>query len=207
MRNYRRLLERAHTGDTTALSRRLRDARFDRSVLQAADLKQPLDPKKIDTMVRRYRERSIKRRAETIARTEALRSVNAGNHDAFRQAAADGAVPAQDIRRRWVATADGRTRDHHANASGQEVGLNEDFIVDGEALAYPGDPRASGHNTINCRCTVATRIVSNPAAETPPPTVSTQTPKPPRRRRTTQAHGGPAQAPSASPAARRSGAA
>ena len=117
VRNYRRLLERVQAGDTAALSRRLRDARFDRTVESAARLKRPLSRDKIDRMVNRYRERSIKRRAETIARTEALRSVNAGNFDAFRQAADEGVVPAQDFRRKWVAARDERVRPDHMTAA------------------------------------------------------------------------------------------
>mgnify|MGYP001804312122 CR=1 FL=1 len=38
---------------------------------------------------------------------------------------------------------------------GVRVGKDEDFDVQGEKLAYPGDPKGSAANVINCRCTVA----------------------------------------------------
>jgi len=52
----------------------------------------------------------------------------------------------------WVAIQDNRTRVSHSIASGQRVDLKEFFVVGGERLKYPGDPRGSAGNTINCRC-------------------------------------------------------
>ena len=49
---------------------------------------------------------------------------------------------------------DSKVRDDHAEADGQEVGMDEAFDVGGEQLMYPGDPAGSAGNTINCRCTV-----------------------------------------------------
>lgn len=53
----------------------------------------------------------------------------------------------------WRATLDEKTREAHADADGQTVGINEYYNVDGEFLKYPADTRtASLSNTINCRC-------------------------------------------------------
>ncbi len=49
---------------------------------------------------------------------------------------------------------DSKTREDHAEADGQEVGMDEPFDVGGEQLMYPGDPAGSAGNVINCRCTV-----------------------------------------------------
>ena len=57
-----------------------------------------------------------------------------------------------DIYKTWNAVGDSRTRAHHANVHGQKVNTSDPFLVDGEELQYPGDPKASGHNVINCRC-------------------------------------------------------
>jgi hypothetical protein len=54
--------------------------------------------------------------------------------------------------RTWNAMDDDRTRDAHADADGQEVGVDEAFDVGGEELMYPGDPAGSDENTLNCRC-------------------------------------------------------
>ena len=81
--NYRRLLGRAGDGDAEALTRELRDRRFDRTVRRAVVSREPLSQAQIDRMVERYRERYIKYRAEVIGRTEALRAVHAGNDEAY----------------------------------------------------------------------------------------------------------------------------
>lgn len=47
---------------------------------------------------------------------------------------------------------DGRVRPAHLVADGQEVPEGEPFIVDGELLMFPGDPKGSPENVINCRC-------------------------------------------------------
>lgn len=99
-------------------------------------------------------------RANLIARTE---THGAANYGAQRAAKYSG-LP---MRREWLAAKDKRTRAilrddkfDHLSADGQIVGMDEPFLIkreDGrmEALMYPGDPRGSAGNTINCRCTVA----------------------------------------------------
>ena len=158
--NYRAALERVRDGDTTALNRALRDKRFDRTVRRAISNREPLTDAQINRMVDRYYERSIKHRAEMIARTEAMRSVNAGNQDALRQATADGTVREDEIRRTWVATSDERTRPDHVAADGQEVGMNEPFIVGGASLEFPLDPNGPPEQTVACRCTFTSTITT-----------------------------------------------
>jgi hypothetical protein len=58
--------------------------------------------------------------------------------------------------RSWVDAGDDRVRDGHHSDEVDDVGLNDPFIVNGEALMCPGDPAGSDGNTINCRCTVET---------------------------------------------------
>jgi uncharacterized protein with gpF-like domain len=90
-------------------------------------------------------------RSRTIARTE--------THNAATYAMQETAEQAEDqtgltITREWVAVHDDRTREAHANADGQEVGIDEPFEVDGEELDRPGDENGSPENVINCRCTI-----------------------------------------------------
>lgn len=87
-----------------------------------------------------------------IARTETTRVEGSA-----RQAVGDeGKRRGFEMWKRWVATADDRTRDEHLDADGQEVPNDEPFIVGGEQLMYPGDISlgASAWNVIQCRCTV-----------------------------------------------------
>lgn len=87
-------------------------------------------------------------RARMIARTEVVSASNAGQ-----QIGAEAAnVP---MKKTWVSTMDDRVRDRHARMNGVSVGLENDFIVGGEPMNTPGDPRASAGNTVNCRCTVS----------------------------------------------------
>jgi hypothetical protein len=89
-------------------------------------------------------------RAELIARTEMIRASNAAAWGLYRSWGV--------TEKEWLATMDDRTRETHAMASGQVVGIDETFNVGGEDLRYPGDPRGSPGNTISCRCTVLPRI-------------------------------------------------
>jgi len=87
-------------------------------------------------------------RANTIGRTESIKSFNAGAVEAYKQT---GLVE----RKRWLATIDGDVRETHADADNQVVGINESFLVGEAQLQYPGDPGGGfPEETINCRCTV-----------------------------------------------------
>lgn len=57
-----------------------------------------------------------------------------------------------DMKREWIAADDERTREDHAEADGQVVGIDQPFSVGGEALMYPGDPGGSPEQIVNCRC-------------------------------------------------------
>ena len=93
-----------------------------------------------------------RQRGALIARTE---THGAGNYGAKKQAESTGLK----MRREWIAASGGRTRDAHADADGQVVGMDEPFIVDGESLDYPGDPTGSAANVINCRCGVSYLVI------------------------------------------------
>jgi hypothetical protein len=56
------------------------------------------------------------------------------------------------ISKTWIAILDNKTRTAHAEADLQQVAIDDTYIVDGEALRYPRDPRGSASNIINCRC-------------------------------------------------------
>lgn len=84
-------------------------------------------------------------RVKMILRTESNRAINYGN-----ELAADKFE--YKTQKRWVAVHDSRTRHWHLNADGQTVNQDGTFSVGGEQMEFPGDPNASGANTINCRC-------------------------------------------------------
>lgn len=84
-------------------------------------------------------------RADAIARTETMGSVNMGQ---FVQYSAEGVK-----NKEWLATDDTFTRDAHADDI-PDVGMDEPFIVGGEEMQFPGDPNGSAANVVNCRCTI-----------------------------------------------------
>ena len=89
-----------------------------------------------------------KARASTIARTE----THTASSFAIQKQAENLEVP--DMKKRWVATTDDRSRGTHLAVNGQEVGINEDFIVGGKRMKYAGDPKGGVKEVVNCRCVI-----------------------------------------------------
>jgi HK97 family phage portal protein len=102
--------------------------------------------KRIDDL---YLLQIIPDRSLTIAATETHSAAEHGTAMGGQAAAGTGLV----LRKVWLSTSDNHTRPDHVEADGQEVDLDEPFVVGGEKLAYPGDPSGSARNVINCRCT------------------------------------------------------
>jgi SPP1 gp7 family putative phage head morphogenesis protein len=84
-----------------------------------------------------------------VVRTEGNRIANAGSYANSLEMAEQGL----EIKRQWVATLDGRTRDRHASLDGQVVGVDEPFIINGMTAMYPGTFGTPAMD-INCRCSV-----------------------------------------------------
>lgn len=93
-----------------------------------------------------------------IARTE---TTAAANHAAMVSTSSSG-VLTQKV---WVSAVDARTRRppksefNHIAMNGVKVGKDEPFLVPfngtTEKVMFPGDPKASPGNVINCRCSIA----------------------------------------------------
>lgn len=157
VQNYRRLLQQ---NSREALTRELRDRRFDRTVSRAARTGEPLPESQIERMTTRYRERYLKYRSEVIGRTEALRAVNQGTEESVQQAIDEGIVNPDGTDRTWMTAGDTRVREPaHTSMHGQVRPVGEPFSSGlGNMLRYPGDPEAPASETIQCRCVVTTRI-------------------------------------------------
>lgn len=107
--NYRRMLESGDAGGLReALTRELRDARFDSTLQRAAADGTRLTRAQIERLVARYAERQLRYRAEMIARTETIRAANAGQVEAWRQAQQQGLL-SSTVRQKWIVTKDERT--------------------------------------------------------------------------------------------------
>lgn len=158
VRNFERMLSE---GNREALSRALRDKRFDSTVLRSIKDGAPLSKKQIAKMTKRYRERYLKYRSQTIARTESLRATSMGQHLAIMQAHEGGNIDGTVLKRIWIYSADARTRDPHRTVNSlnpEGVRIDQPFQTQLGPLLYPRDPNGSGANTINCRCAVAYKM-------------------------------------------------
>ena len=140
-----------------------RDKRFDGIVKAAMKAKKPVAQKDLHKIISRYQARLLKTRADTIARTETLKAVNAGHQQAAQQAVERGDLGSKGtVYKEWIAAHDRRTRDDHRRMDRQRVLLNEPFISpDGDRMMYPGDTSlgADPGATINCRCGMSTVTV------------------------------------------------
>ncbi|WP_372395288.1 phage portal protein (plasmid) [Azospirillum sp. HJ39] len=155
---YRAELERL---DPAALSRVLRDARFDPTLNRALESGQALGDEQIDKMVAAYKRRFLDMRAMTIGRTESIRAANSGARMSVATMLDDPEMDGITVEKTWVATDDHRTRDSHRGMNGQTVvGLDTPFITpSGVQMSGPHDPEAPAEEVINCRCVARFRLV------------------------------------------------
>lgn len=143
------------------LTRELRDKRLDTMFKKALADGTPLTQEQIGKAITRMEARALKYRGDTIARTESITALRAGQHEGILQAIELGEVDQQDVIKIWDATgADGRTRESHLAADGQEVPVDEPFQIGDSEMMYPGDTSlgAEPEETINCRCRVSYKI-------------------------------------------------
>jgi hypothetical protein len=118
----------------------------------ATGLEQGETNREIATRLRKTGVIDSKFRALRIARTETLGLYNSATQASVRETGLK-------FIRQWSTTKDLRTRrrkkksnfDHWA-VDGQKRKMGEDYLISGEALSYPGDPKGSAGNIINCRC-------------------------------------------------------
>jgi SPP1 gp7 family putative phage head morphogenesis protein len=82
--------------------------------------------------------------AERIARTELIGAVNGAS---LAQVSGATDIPYKV----WIATADERTRDSHAQLDGTTIPVDGEFD---NGCAFPGDPDGPPEEVINCRCTL-----------------------------------------------------
>lgn len=94
---------------------------------------------------------STRNYALRIARTEAHTALERGAWEAANSLGVR-------VTKEWVSREDSLVRFAHAAAHGQVREMDENFVVGGELMMYPGDPKASARNNANCRCTVNYRL-------------------------------------------------
>lgn len=93
-------------------------------------------------------------KAITITRTETKRVRGQAQIDTMNEAAEAGVK----MKKQWLATIDGTTRDSHQSLDGVTVELDEDFVSDTGATGQGPGQMNSPEDDINCRCTLLTII-------------------------------------------------
>ena len=88
-----------------------------------------------------------RRAAMRAARTAMTSAHSLGKLKGYERAAGMGI----DVRKRWLAALDSRTRGSHRHLDGETVGLDAEFS---NGLRYPGDPGGPASEVYNCRCTL-----------------------------------------------------
>lgn len=88
-------------------------------------------------------------------RTAVTNAECAGRVESYKMAKADGI----ELKQKWIATLDNRTRHSHAVLDGQIREIGEPFEIDGFQILYPGQPAPGqdykvGSQIYNCRCTI-----------------------------------------------------
>jgi len=155
----RRMREELRSGDAVQMTRYFgrarRDKRFDGLAARAIQAGRPVAGRDIDRMTQRYADRLLKLRGDTIARTESLQALNAGQGEAVEQAIEQGLISRPNARKIWRTAADSRVRDDHQTMDGNTAASGQPFQSgSGAFLLWPGDRSlgAGGGDIINCRC-------------------------------------------------------
>jgi uncharacterized protein YajQ (UPF0234 family) len=134
-----------------ALTRALRDKRFDRSVEKAIRNGEPVPADIRAKMVMAYRNRTLRYRAEVIARTETIQSLGAAQVEAWQQAIDKGDVDQRTIVKIPVSAKDERVRNNHRAV---EI-LNKDGVPWGQPYKVPLGMAPQMHAPYDepmCRC-------------------------------------------------------
>lgn len=90
------------------------------------------------------------------ARTMTTGAESAGRINRYREARDMGI----EVKKKWLATMDGRTRDWHVELDGQTVGVEEYFVNSLGEIFEPGDPGADPANVYNCRCALVSETAN-----------------------------------------------
>jgi hypothetical protein len=123
-----------------------------RAVRKAAAKGEPVPAELRNKMVTAYRNRALRYRAETIARTETIAALHTAQDQALDQAVGTGAIRPAQITMTWRSAHDARVRDAHRELDGETIRRGGVFQSELGPIRYPGDPNADIANTANCRC-------------------------------------------------------
>jgi hypothetical protein len=143
-------------GLRNALTRGLRDKRYDTAIRRSIESGKPIPAETRAKMLAAYRSRSLKYRADVISRNETMRALGASQTETYRQAIVAGHVQTDAITRFWMTAGDERVRHTHRLIPGMNKegrGWEEPFDTPtGPSMHAPHD------RDIGCRCRERIRV-------------------------------------------------
>lgn len=126
---------------------------------KAIRLGEPIPADAQRRMVEAYRNRALKHRAETVARTEAMASLNQSQIEAMQQQIDAGRVQEREVVKIWRSSHDTRVRESHAAMDKQTVAFRAPFVTpSGARIDHPGQPGAPASEVVNCRCWMQVKV-------------------------------------------------
>lgn len=127
-----------------------KDKAWNQKQIAAAVTQAVIQGESIPKLARRIADQTAQTNMKVMtryARTAMTSAQNAGRMEMLHEAQGMGIK----VKKRWLATLDGRTRDSHASMDGKTVGVDEKFP---NGLMFPGDPNGPPGEVYNCRCTL-----------------------------------------------------
>ena len=125
IRNFRSMLV---AGDRQALTRTLRDKRFDPTLRKALGARGTgLSSSQVNQMTDAYRRRMIAHNADTQARSIALEAQKRGQRLSWLDAVQRGVIPRAALYRRWLGVNDSRRRQSHEDMEGEEAHVDQSY--------------------------------------------------------------------------------
>lgn len=95
------------------------------------------------------------RKMQMFARTATNGAQNAGRQQRMDEISGELEEAGIEMKKRWDAVLDSRTRDAHQELDGKTVAPDESFHNSLGLIRYPGDPSADPANVYNCRCSIS----------------------------------------------------
>lgn len=139
------------TGSSKTIARNILSEQFAEGIEEGLGIEEMTS--KIVTEFRLQWGQFARFRARRIVETEILSASNAGSYIG----AESVGIPMIKI---WMAGGE-NIRDYnngspfsHVAADGEQVPMEDEFIRSGEPMTFPGDPKGSPGNVINCKCSI-----------------------------------------------------
>lgn len=131
----------------------VKDIAWNRKVINSVMLQGILQGESIEKMAKRFEQVGVSNYKSSVryARTAITGAENAGRIDSYHRAQRLGIK----LKKVWLASLDGRTRDSHRAMDGEEQEVDDTFS---NGCEHPGDPSGPPSEVWNCRCTLITKV-------------------------------------------------